>query len=120
LVKAERKAYISAIACGNPAALEDIRNNAPNSMARLAATRLIEELDANAEGMRPGGVPQSAGLVVVVTAGAGVGASGVTIEHDATIPPAAAPPVRLPPVRRQAREEPRFRVPGRYGPDEGE
>jgi len=45
LLRAERKAFRSAINCANEASLRDIRDHADNSMARVASVRALEALD---------------------------------------------------------------------------
>jgi hypothetical protein len=61
LIRRERKAYRQAILCGQEAALVQIRNKSANAMARIAATRLLEELDSE-EHLRPASV--SAGVTI--------------------------------------------------------
>jgi hypothetical protein len=49
-LRAQRRACLAAVSAGNPMVLADIRNNAENQMARVAAARAIEGIEDNEGG----------------------------------------------------------------------
>jgi hypothetical protein len=85
LIRRERKAYRQAILCGQEAALVQIRNKSANAMARIAATRLLEELDSE-EHLRPGGSQQTCGVVIRIVQAAPSALPAPTIDVTPTKP----------------------------------
>jgi hypothetical protein len=69
--RAEKQRLLEEVSLGNPASLVDVRDNSPNSMARVQAARTLEAMrvDAVADGGRER--RHTPGLVVVITNGAG-------------------------------------------------
>jgi hypothetical protein len=64
-LRAERKAFRAAVCAANEAILAEIRASAPNSMARIAAIRMLEEL----ENPKAGGVNVSVNVAQNNTVG---------------------------------------------------
>jgi hypothetical protein len=95
LLRAERKAFRSAINCANEAVLADIRQNALNSMARVAAVRALQELDAEDHPIHRRGEAISPHVTIVIrTDPAPI---PKVIEHV----PAELEPLELEPVERR-------------------
>jgi hypothetical protein len=57
LLLAERRAFRTAICASNEATLLDVRNNAANSMARIAAVRALEQLEETDTGAKTTSAP---------------------------------------------------------------
>jgi hypothetical protein len=65
--RAEKQRLLEEVSLGNPASLVDVRDNSPNSMARVQAARTLEAMrvDAVADGGRER--RHTPGLVVIIT-----------------------------------------------------
>jgi hypothetical protein len=64
-LRRERAAFRQAICASNEAVLADIRDNAANSMSRVAAIKTLEQLDEETSARRAGDTP-SPGIVIRV------------------------------------------------------
>jgi hypothetical protein len=58
LLRSERKAFRREICAQNEASLKGLRDHAPNSMARIAAIRLLEEMNGDDAGLAPSEGPR--------------------------------------------------------------
>lgn len=72
-----RRAFRTAICAGNELSLLDVRDNALNSMARIAAVRTLEQLHTDDPARKPGSGQQTPGITII-------------IRNEAPAPPAAA------------------------------
>jgi hypothetical protein len=93
-LRAERKAFRAAVCAANEAILAEIRASAPNSMARIAAIRMLEEL----ENPKAGGVNVSVNVAQNNTVGYAYGpCNRPTIDAEPATPtPRNAPPIDRP------------------------
>lgn len=64
LLRSERRAFTASLIAANPAALRDIRDGAANTMARVAAIRELEALDAVDTGRT--GARETPGIVISI------------------------------------------------------
>jgi hypothetical protein len=90
----ERRAQLTELIAGNPAALKDIRDKSENDMARLGSIKAAEALHAEFE--NPGRAPgqqSSPGLVVIIQGPAG---SSVAIGQQPSVPQLELEPVEEP------------------------
>jgi hypothetical protein len=112
LLRHERRTFLASVVAGNPKALQQVRDEGSNAMAKVAATRALEEMGAEhgvVDGRPSGHLNQSPGVTIIIQSAPAAPTITIDAQADGPLLRGAAEPLEFEPA-----------PPPRLRPEEGD